>query len=235
MARLGEREIEYLKNKEFLRNYLEVLSNRLIYSNNLMEEDENSIHKLYESHNMSVLHDNYNAFRYLIDKMRSNKELTEDIIIEVANTINTHSMYISNGYRKIGNNVKFEDKYSIEKTYNISNAMKELLHKYYNEWSSLDTFKREALFNIEFLRIHPFEDGNGRTSRLILNYNVIRQGHAPVIIPADMREKYFHARNTEDVNFITNLFKVESEKELKGINTLIDDYEQYKNKTRINR
>lgn len=229
MAKLGERELEYFKNKEFLNQYIQILTSRLIYNNNLTEEDNGPIEKLYDVHNISVLNDNYNAFNIIFNKINSNdNKLNEKLIIEVANTINTHSMYISKGYRKIGNDVKFENKYSIEKSDNISNAMKELLDKYYNEWSNLDIFEREALFNIEFLRIHPFEDGNGRTSRLILNYNIIRQGHAPIIIPANIREEYFHARNIEDVNYISKMFEEESKKELYAIDILINDYEKFK-------
>ena len=229
MAKLGERELEYFKNKEFLNQYIQILTSRLIYNNNLTEEDNGPIEKLYDVHNISVLNDNFNAFNIIFNKINSNdNKLNENLIIEVANTINTHSMYISKGYRKIGNDVKFENKYSIEKSDNISNAMKELLDKYYNEWSNLDIFEREALFNIEFLRIHPFEDGNGRTSRLILNYNIIRQGHAPIVIPANIREEYFHARNIEDVNYISKMFEEESKKELYAIDILIDDYEKFK-------
>lgn len=229
MAKLCERELEYFNNPEFLNQYIQLLTSRLIYSNNLMEEDNGPIEGLYDTRSISTLNDNYNAFNILFNKMHSdNNQLTEDLIIEVANTINAHSMYISNGYRKIDTNVKFENKYSIEKSNNISNAMKELLDKYYNEWSKLDIFEKEALFNIEFLRIHPFEDGNGRTSRLILNYNIIRQGHAPIIIPAKLRKDYFHARNIEDVNYISKLFEEESLKELNAINVLIDDYEKFK-------
>ena len=229
MAKLGERELEYFKNKEFLNQYIQILTSRLIYNNNLTEEDNGPIEELYDVHNISVLNDNFNAFNIIFNKINSNdNKLNENLIIEVANTINTHSMYISNGYRKIDNDVKFENKYSIEKSDNISNAMKELLDKYYNEWSNLDIFEREALFNIEFLRIHPFEDGNGRTSRLILNYNIIRQGHAPIVIPANIREEYFHARNIEDVNYISKMFEEESKKELYAIDILINDYEKFK-------
>ena len=229
MAKLCERELEYFNNPEFLNQYIQLLTSRLIYSNNLMEEDNGPIEGLYDTRSISILNDNYNAFNILFNKMHSdNNQLTEDLIIEVANTINAHSMYISNGYRKIDTNVKFENKYSIEKSNNISNDIKELLDKYYNEWSKLDIFEKEALFNIEFLRIHPFEDGNGRTSRLILNYNIIRQGHAPIIIPVKLRKDYFHARNIEDVKYISKLFEEESLKELKAINVLIDDYEKFK-------
>ena len=101
--------------------------------------------------------------------------------------------------------------------------MQELLDKYYGEWSKLDIFEREARFNIEFLRIHPFEDGNGRTSRLLLNFNLLRQGYAPVLIPVDKREKYFAARNREDVDSIRKLFKESSEDELTALNDLIKE------------
>lgn len=116
MAKLGERELEYFKNKEFLNQYIQILTSRLIYNNNLTEEDNGPIEKLYDVHNISVLNDNFNAFNIIFNKINSNdNKLNENLIIEVANTINTHSMYISNGYRKIDNDVKFENKYSIEK------------------------------------------------------------------------------------------------------------------------
>ncbi|KAH6607702.1 fic doc family [Trichoderma cornu-damae] len=41
-----------------------------------------------------------------------------------------------------------------------------------------------------FLHIHPFPDGNGRTSRLIMQDYMIRHGYAPVVIQAMEREDY---------------------------------------------
>lgn len=54
---------------------------------------------------------------------------------------------------------------------------------------------REAKFHIEFERIHPFEDGNGRTGRIILNKNLIDNGFAPIIIPKEIREQYVSCIN----------------------------------------
>lgn len=228
MAKLDKRQLTYFKNPNFLRLYLQVLNSRLIYSNNLIEEDNGPIDKLFDNANVLTLNDNFRAFAILLNKIRpgEDKTLNEEIIKKVANTINRHAMYISDNYRTNTNTVKFKDKYPIDDSKDIEKNMKKLLENYYGEWSKLDVFEREALFNIEFLRIHPFEDGNGRTSRLILNYNAIRQGHAPIIIPERIREEYFHARNTEDKKWIQNLFERESEKELKVINELIDSFEQ---------
>ncbi len=229
MAKLQKRHIEYLNDPIFLKKYLEILNNRLIYSNNRIEYDTKEMDKLYDYANVETLEDNYKAFNILLNNLNTNNtKLTEELIISIANTINAHAMYISNNYRKTGAGVKLNEIFPIEHPDNIDKKMKELLEKYYNEWSKLDIFEREALFNQEFIRIHPFEDGNGRTSRLLLNYNIILSGHAPVLIPAELREAYFEASNRNDINWIKELFETESKKELQVLDRLIENYEKEK-------
>lgn len=48
-----------------------------------------------------------------------------------------------------------------------------------------------AWTHAEFVKIHPFEDGNGRTSRLIMNYQLMANGFLPVSIAAKDRISYF--------------------------------------------
>ena len=107
----------------------------------------------------------------------------------------------------------------------IPRDMKKLLDDYYGKWKKYDVFEREALFNIEFLRIHPFEDGNGRTSRLILNFNLLKQGHAPVLIKEGMRDQYFKARDYFDDVWIKQMFESLSKEELYALDELIQSYE----------
>ena len=231
MAKFNKRHIEYLNDPVFLQRYLLLLNSRLVYSNNRIEFNNKEIDRLYDNAHVLSLEDNFKAFNILLTKLNKDedKRLTQELIKKVANTINAHAMYISNDYRKLGDDVNFEEKYPIEKAKNISKKMELLLTKYYNEWEKLELFEKEALFNIEFLRIHPFEDGNGRTSRLILNYNIMLNGHAPILIPVEKREKYFTARNKKDVKWIKNLFEEESKKELKSLDILINNYELEKN------
>lgn len=233
--KLTNTQIKYLKDKDFQERYLPLLNSRLIYSNNRMEYNIDEIDDLFND-NILSLDDNFKAFKILLNKLYDNEPLTEELIIEVANTVNKHAMYIKNGYRSLDNNVKFESIYPIEKASNIKEKMKELLDNYNNKWSNLDIMEREALFNIEFLRIHPFEDGNGRTSRLIINYNMLRLGHAPILIPNKTRNKYFNARNNEDVEWIKELFTKESRKESIIIDTMISSYkEELDNNKKIRR
>lgn len=48
-----------------------------------------------------------------------------------------------------------------------------------------------AWIHAEFVRIHPFSDGNGRTARLIMNYSLMGNGFLPVNISTDNRIAYY--------------------------------------------
>jgi fido (protein-threonine AMPylation protein) len=80
----------------------------------------------------------------------------------------------------------------------ITNAEKE--KRLYN------LFRREALFHIRFERIHQFNDGNGRTGRILLNYNLLRENLAPVLITGVMSKDYKRCINDFDVEALTKLF-----------------------------
>lgn len=50
-----------------------------------------------------------------------------------------------------------------------------------------------AWTHAEFVKIHPFVDGNGRTSRMLMNYQLMAQGFLPVSIAKENRLEYFDA------------------------------------------
>ena len=50
-----------------------------------------------------------------------------------------------------------------------------------------------AWSHAEFVKIHPFIDGNGRTSRLIMNYQLMVHGFLPISIAKESRLDYFDA------------------------------------------
>ena len=52
----------------------------------------------------------------------------------------------------------------------------------YDDWDKYHPIVRSSLLDGELVKIHPFIDGNGRTSRLIMNMDLMRSGYVPVII-----------------------------------------------------
>lgn len=214
VARLTEEQLNYFDNPDFYQDYMEMFIFRLTFSNMSIERD---LGEVADSKNAIRLRDNYRAFQKLLTMF--SYDMSEDFIIDIANTINKSSTYISNGYRKLGRTLGDTNE-PISDPKDIKSDMEKLLYNYYNEWNNLDPYLREAKFNIEFLRIHPFEDGNGRTSRLLLNFNLMKQKIAPVIITDDLVDDYFNARNNFDEEWIANMFRVQSEKEIEVIDGL---------------
>ncbi|WP_250657811.1 Fic family protein [Alkalimarinus coralli] len=53
-----------------------------------------------------------------------------------------------------------------------------------------------ARLHTDFVKIHPFVDGNGRTARLLMNFELMRNGYLPVVIKAKDRLSYYDALDT---------------------------------------
>ena len=63
----------------------------------------------------------------------------------------------------------------------------------YNNWREYHPIIQAALLHGELVKIHPFIDGNGRTSRLLMNLVLMNKGYTPVIIKKESRLKYYEA------------------------------------------
>lgn len=64
--------------------------------------------------------------------------------------------------------------------------------------SSSNFIRLVAIQHVLFEAIHPFEDGNGRTGRIILNYLLVSEGYPPVIIKGDDESKKNYYRALEE-------------------------------------
>ena len=57
---------------------------------------------------------------------------------------------------------------------------------------------RAAVLHHEFVAIHPFDDGNGRIGRMVMNFALMRAGYPVTIIPVDDRLDYYNALSAAD-------------------------------------
>jgi Fic family protein len=77
--------------------------------------------------------------------------------------------------------------------------MGDLVEWYNNEKDKIHPIELAARFHYKLVRIHPFDDSNGRTTRLMMNYILMQNGYAPIVIESKKKEMYLAALNKADV------------------------------------
>ena len=56
-----------------------------------------------------------------------------------------------------------------------------------------------ALFHYRYIRIHPFEDGNGRIARLMVNYILTRHDYPMIVVRSRRKSEYLEALHQTDL------------------------------------
>ena len=84
--------------------------------------------------------------------------------------------------------------------------MKEFLLWYEQAKKKLHPFEIAGLVHLYFVTIHPFGDGNGRMSRLLMNFIMKRDGYPMLNILYKEREDYYEALEECQVNKTQNFF-----------------------------
>lgn len=55
------------------------------------------------------------------------------------------------------------------------------------------------LFHYRYIRIHPFEDGNGRIARMMVNYILARHGYPMIVVRSRSKKEYLEALHRADL------------------------------------
>ena len=80
---------------------------------------------------------------------------------------------------------------------NVPEAMESLIYEYNNSAKDMDAIVK---FHADYEKIHPFQDGNGRTGRMIIFRQCIENDIIPIIINDDTKMKYYHTLHMAQVD-----------------------------------
>ena len=114
-------------------------------------------------------------------------------------------------YKEHPNSVRLQNGEIFDYTSPIDtpNKMKELIDWYRKEEESkeIDPIVLAAMLHYKFVLIHPFDDGNGRISRLLMNYVLHKNNLPPVIIKTSDKRNYLSALNKADTGDVKSFIK----------------------------
>jgi Fic family protein len=78
-----------------------------------------------------------------------------------------------------------------------------------------------AILHYKLVRIHPFDDGNGRISRLLMNYVLLKNGFPPLVIKSTDKRNYLSALNRADAGDLNSFIKYIAEQLVWSLNLSI--------------
>ncbi len=147
-----------------------------------------SLREIYETRNS----------RLVVDMILKKKfSITHDDIIRMHRLL-MKDMDQRTGYKKIPNIIyRTEKEVYTTPPEHVEKEMTELID-WLNKSENLHPLERAAILHGRFEKIHPFEDGNGRVGRFLINIILVNSGYPPLIIRKTRRTSYMSALAAAD-------------------------------------
>ena len=194
MRPLTAGEVERLREEfmvEFTYNSNAIEGNTLTLKETAMALEGMTIdQKPLKDHLEAVGH--RDAFLYVQDIASKDMPISEVVIKNIHSLVLMNKPEDKGVYRRIP--VRIMGAYTEPlQPYMVQPAMEGLIIENNKRAETMNIIERIARFHLEFEGIHPFIDGNGRTGRLIMNLDLIRNGYPPINVKFTDRKRYYEA------------------------------------------
>ena len=175
----------------------------ILYNDNSFKIEGKEPREIYEAINHKK------ALELVFKNLQNNEELDERFIKKLNGTINRDTKD-TEGYRTVQVFIQGSEHIPPEPE-KVPNLMMYYIDNYNHDEQNI--FTKVAKYHIEFEKIHPFEDENGRTGRLLINYELLKNNLSPVVIAKEDRVKYFEFLRNTDSNGLAEWLKELSTRE----------------------
>lgn len=158
------------------------------------------------------------AFEFLFDNINNNVELNIDLLLNMHKYLVDRLQHNAGNFKSSQNAIvgaKFQTTSPTETPYLIRQWIDSTNYRLNNTDKDNEILSILADTHIQFERIHPFSDGNGRCGRLILLYLGIKYLNSPLIISKENRDEYMEYLAEQDIEGLASLLNnsLEFEKE----------------------
>ena len=130
------------------------------------------------------------AFDFVSELVKDNVPISESIIKQIHYLVLADKKEDRGVYRRVPVRIMGAQHEPVQ-PYLIEPKMEQLLRDFAESTEHIVT--KLARFHIEFEGIHPFIDGNGRTGRLLVNFELMKEGFPPIDIKFTNRIAYYNA------------------------------------------
>lgn len=131
--------------------------------------------------------------------------LREDYIVyrNLPGGVQTNYVIHAGQYKTRPNSVitRYGDRFEYASPEETPGLMADLVNWYNNaeQNGKLSPVELAALFHYRYIRIHPFEDGNGRIARLLVNYILTRHNYPMIVVRSRKKNEYLEALHQTDL------------------------------------
>lgn len=148
------------------------------------------------------------AFLYVQDIVSNKIPLSEFVIKNIHSLVLMNKPEDKGVYRRVPVRIMGALTEPVQ-PYMIEPKITELLAENEKRKATMNIIERVARFHLEFESIHPFIDGNGRTGRLLMNFELMQNGYPPINVKFTDRKRYYDAFDSysrnQDATPMTNL------------------------------
>lgn len=132
-----------------------------------------------------------NAFALVRREAEAGSALTEALIKRIHSHILLRDEDERGHYRTVNVHISGSD-VVLPSAQFVPKKMAELMERYNGEMQKWHPIQRAAVFHLAFESVHPFIDGNGRTGRLILNFELMKAGYPPIDVKFADKGRYYY-------------------------------------------
>ncbi|MBF0988813.1 MAG: Fic family protein [Clostridiales bacterium] len=213
--------LKKIENEEYLKDFI----TRSTYNSNAIEGNKLTLAEtrelLYCDMNLKI-----NADGRSINEAINHKRAMEYAFLNIHNYIsnstienindiingNIKKFFLSDCGKKLNINLflNMEDYENFEK-----NKRNYLMWDYF--YDGTDIFRRLAEKCILFEKRHPFKEGNGRTGRILINYELIQNNIVPIVIEKENKKEYLKFLEGADIVGFGEWIKTLSNEEKKRL------------------
>ena len=143
------------------------------------------------------------AFYNLLEHLGNNDKLSVFIIKEIHADLTDRLQYDKGQFKKNDNLIigaEFQTATPGETPFLIQQLVDNLEYRLENAATEEEKLESILDTHIQFERIRPFSDGNGRTGRMLMNYSLLQEGFPPLIIEKETKATYIELLAKQDLN-----------------------------------